>query len=402
MVAFRGLALDAMRRIFALLLAAVPALAAAPAGAADKLKIGFITTLSSPAVTAGPEMLDGFKLGIADSGGALGGRAVDLVIGDDQAKPDIGVNLARKMLDEDHVQLIAGIIPSNVLLAVAHTVLPRKVPLISTNAGASALAGAECNLYFFNVSYQNDQAAEAMALALNQKGIENAYLIAANYAAGQDMTTGFKRRFKGIILGETYTPLGQFDFAAELAEIRATHPKAVFVFEQSGAPIINFVKQYAQAGLKEEIPLYSVSFILDEVSLPGMGDAALGIQSAGYWSADLDNPASRAFVAHFTSTYHRKPSIFAAASYDGARLIDAALTAVDGHIERQADFLAALAAAKFASVRGTFAFNRNHYPIQDFYLSEVVREVSGALAQSYRRTIVEASADSYVGQCKLP
>jgi branched-chain amino acid transport system substrate-binding protein len=389
-------------RIFPLLLAAALALEASAVLAADKLKIGFITTLSSPAATAGPEMLDGFKLGIADSGGTLGGREIELIVGDDQLKPDIGVSLARKMLDEDRVQLIAGIVPSNVLLAVAHTVLPRKIPLVSTNAGVSALAGAECNPYFFNVSYQNDQAAEAMALYLNRQGVENAYLVAANYAAGRDMTEGFKRVFKGQILGETYTPLGQFDFAAELAEIRAARPKSVFVFEQSGAPIINFVKQYAEAGLKSDIPLYSVSFILDEESLPAMGDAALGIRSAGYWSAGLDNPASRAFVAHFTATYHRRPTIFAAASYDGARLIDAALKAVDGQTERQADFLAALQAANFASVRGKFRFNRNHYPIQNFYLSEVVREASGALAQSYRETIVEDYADAYVGQCKLP
>jgi branched-chain amino acid transport system substrate-binding protein len=392
-----------MIRAVARLLPAIAALAfaASPVAAAEPLKIGLITTLSSPAATAGPEMLDGFKLGIKDSGDGLGGRKIELIVGDDQLKPDVAVNIARKMLDEDRVQLIAGIIPSNVLLAVAHTVLPRKIPLLSLNAGASQLAGAECSPYFFNLSYQNDQAAEAMALYMQKKGIKNAYLVAANYAAGRDMTSGFKRVFKGDIVGETYTPLNQFDFVAEMAEIRAAKPDSVFFFEQSGAPVINFVKQFAEAGLKGKIPLYGVSFVLDESSLPGMGDAATGIKSAGYWSPSLDFPASREFVAHFTAEYHRRPSIFAAVAYDGARLIDAALRQVGGDIEKRDDFLKALAAANFASVRGTFRFNTNHYPIQSFYLSEVERDASGAIVDAYRENIVDAYADSYVGQCKM-
>jgi branched-chain amino acid transport system substrate-binding protein len=392
-----------MIRAVARLLPAIAALAfaASPVAAAEPLKIGLITTLSSPAATAGPEMLDGFKLGIKDSGDGLGGRKIELIVGDDQLKPDVAVNIARKMLDEDRVQLIAGIIPSNVLLAVAHTVLPRKIPLLSLNAGASQLAGAECSPYFFNLSYQNDQAAEAMALYMQKKGIKNAYLVAANYAAGRDMTSGFKRVFKGDIVGETYTPLNQFDFVAEMAEIRAAKPDSVFFFEQSGAPVINFVKQFAEAGLKGKIPLYGVSFVLDESSLPGMGDAATGIKSAGYWSPSLDFPASREFVAHFTAEYHRRPSIFAAVAYDGARLIDAALRQVGGDIEKRDDFLKALVAANFASVRGTFRFNTNHYPIQSFYLSEVERDASGAIVDAYRENIVDAYADSYVGQCKM-
>ena len=203
------------------------------------------------------------------------------------------------MLDEDKVKIVAGIIPSNVMLAVAHVVLPRHVFLLSLNAGPSQLAGAGCDPDFFSVSYQNDTAAEAMALYLQQHDVKRVFLVAANYAAGRDMTTGFKRYFKGTIAGEIYTPLSQFDFAAEMAEIRAARPDAVFFFEQSGSPAINFVRQYAEAGLKGKIPLYGVTFILDESSLPGMGDAALGIESAAYWSAGLDNPASRDFVAHF-------------------------------------------------------------------------------------------------------
>lgn len=392
---------DVTGRIVSYAVLAALACAPAPAQAADKLKIGLIDTLSSPNATAGPEMLDGFKLGIADSGDRLGGREVDLVVGDDQLKPNVGVQLARKMLDEDKVQIITGIIPSNVMLAVAHAVLPRKVFLLSLNAGPSQLAGRECDPYFFAVSYQNDTAAAAMGLHLQEHGAKRAFLVAANYAAGRDMTSGFKRAFKGEIAGEIYTPLTQFDFAAEMAEIRAAKPDAVFFFEQSGSPAINFVRQYAEAGLKGAIPLYGVTFVLDESSLPGMGDAALGIESAAYWSTGLDNDASRTFVAHFRAAHHREPTIFAATAYDGARLIDAALKKVDGHIERADEFRKALEAAPFASVRGPIRFNTNYFPIQNFYLSKVARDANGALTNVLEGVIVKDLANSYVGECKM-
>jgi len=239
--------------------------------AADKVKIGFITTLSNPSLAAGPDLLDGFKLGIEDSPGM--GERVDLIVNDDQGKPDVGVQVARKLLDEDKVQLISGIVPSNIMLAVAHTVLPRKVFLVSVQAGPSQLAGPECNPYFFAASDETDTASEVLGTYLNRKGIKDLYMIAANYAAGRDLTTGLKRSYAGKVSGETYTPLGQLDYAAELAEIRNVHPEAVFFFQQSGNSSINFVKQYAEAGLKGAVPLYSVSTILDEQTLPGMGDA---------------------------------------------------------------------------------------------------------------------------------
>ena len=389
-----------MQRIVLLLLPFVaPALALAQG--AEKLKIGLITTLSSPAATAGPEMVDGFKLGIKDSGDALGGRPVDLVIGDDQLKPDVSVQLARKMLDEDKVQIIAGMIPSNVALAVAHVVLPRKVFLLSLNAGPSQLAGAECSPYFFSVSYQNDTAAEAMGRYLQDKGKTRAAIIVANYAAGRDMATGFKRYFKGEIVREIYTPLGQFDFAAELAEIRALKPDAVFYFEQSGSPSINLVRQYAESGLKGETPLYGVTFVLDESSLPGMGDAALGIESASYWNAALDYPAAQTFVAHFRAAYHREPTIFAATAYDGARLIDGAVRKVGGHVEHADEFREALEAAPFESVRGPLRFNTNHFPIQNFYLAQVGRDAAGNFTNLFKGIIVKDLADSYVRGCTM-
>jgi branched-chain amino acid transport system substrate-binding protein len=377
-------------------------LLATPAGwAADKLKIGFISSFSTPTSTVGPDVYDGFTLALQESGGKLGGREVELVKGDDQFKPDVAVQLARKMMDEDKVQLITGIVPSNNMIAVAHTVLPRKLFILSTNSGPSQFAGAECNPNFFVASFQNDTTPMAMGTYLSKKGVKRVYLMGANYAAGKDMLAGFKRTFKGEIVGEVYTPLPQFDFAAELAEIRAAKPDAVFFFYNAGAASINFVKQFAEAGLKDTIPLYATNFSLDEQTLPAMGDAALGVELSTFWSADLDNAANKAFVQHFIAQYQRRPTVFSADGYDSARLLDAALKAVDGQIERADDFRKALEAAKFDSVRGKFAFSTNHFPIESFYLAEVKRDAAGNLYNSLKGTIVEDMPDPYVAECKM-
>ena len=383
------------------ILFALAALAPGSAGAADPLRIGFISTLSSPTSTAGPDMLDAFKLGLAEAGGKLGGRAVELFVEDDQMKPDVGVQLARKMLDEKKVNLITGTVLSNVMLAEAHTILPRKVFILSINAGPSLLAGKECSPYLFVASYQSDTPAEAVGIYLRNRSVKKVSVIAPNYTAGRDIITGFKRGFASPVASETYTPLDQFDFAAELAEIRSASPDAVFFFYTSGAPSTNFVKQYAEAGLKGKIPLYGVAFSLDELTLPGMGDAAIGVKDGTFWTADMDNPANHAFVEHFEATYHHRPSIFAAHAYDGVRMLNAALTAVKGDIENADAFRAALEHVKFDSVRGHFRFNKNQFPIQDLHLAEVVKDKSGAPINTYRELIEKDHQDAYVGECKM-
>ncbi|HXQ51697.1 MAG TPA: ABC transporter substrate-binding protein [Stellaceae bacterium] len=387
-----------MRPIPVLLLSVSLLLVASQGRAADKVKVGFISSLSNPSLAAGPELLDGFRLGIADAGAS---DRIELVVNDDQGKPDIGVQLARKMIDEDKVQIITGIVPSNIMLAVARSALPRKVFIVSVQAGPSELAGKECSPYFFAASDETDTASEGMGLYLNKAGKKKLYLVAANYAAGRDIVTGIKRSFKGSVIGETYTPLGQLDYAAELAEARAASPDSVFFFEQSGNASINFVKQYAEAGLKDKVPLYGVSTVIDEETLPGMGDAAVGLKSAGFWGANLDNPANRAMVAHFEAQHHRRPSVFTIFAYDGARLIDSAIRAVDGHVERADEFRAALKAAKFDSVRGKFRFNTNQFPIQNIYLLEVTRTASGALENNVTETMAEDYPDAYAGDCPM-
>jgi branched-chain amino acid transport system substrate-binding protein len=369
--------------------------------AQDKLKIGFITTLSWPGTTNGKEILDAFNLALDEAHGEMGGRPVDLVVGDDVNKPDLGVQLARRMIEEDKVALITGFVGSNVTIAVANVVLPRKIPMLVLNGGPSSLAGAGCNPDLFDVAFQSDTPAEAMAIELQNEGAKSVFLMTQNWSAGRDALSGFKRYFKGTVAGETYAPLDQFDYASDLAELRAAHPQAMYFFFTGGAAVINFVKQLAEAGLKGQVAAYTQTNPLDDQTLPGIGDAALGIESSGQWSEDLDNAANRTFVQDFEKKYGRHPSITAANGYDGARLLAAALAQTHGKTEPQDAFLAALRSAKFDSVRGSFKFNRNHFPIQSFYLSKVERDRDGALRNRLEKTIVADHPDSYVGQCKM-
>ncbi len=368
--------------------------------AEEPIRIGFISTFSGPQASLGQEQADGFKLALQKLGNKLGGRSVEVFYGDDQAKPDVARQLADRMIERDKVSIVTGINFSNVLLAVAKPVLDSGAFYVGTNAGPSIFAGKQCNPNFFSVSFQNDTTTEVMGTYMQNKGIGNVYLLAPNYPAGKDMLSGFKRNFKGKLAGEVYTTFGQLDYAAEIAQIRAAKPSAVFLFLPGGMGI-SFVKQYAQAGLKDEIPLFTGAAVIDQTVLPALGDEALGMTTAYFWSEFSELPESQAFARDFEATYNRIPAPMAASAYDTANLLDAALTKIGGQVEDSDAFRAALKAADFRSVRGNFSFNSNHFPIQDFYVSTVVRDNKGRLVNGPGELIAKSVADSYASKCEM-
>jgi branched-chain amino acid transport system substrate-binding protein len=376
------------------------ALLVSPAEAEDQVKIGFIATLSGNGAPLGQDLLDGFNLGVKHAQGRLGGLHTEVIVGDDQLKPEIGRELALKMVERDRVDIITGIVFSNVMLALAKPVLDSGTFLISANAGPSELAGKGCHKNFFNVSWQNDNTHEAMGHYLKEKGVKSVFLLAPNYPAGTDALTGFKRYYAGQIAGELYTKLGQPDYGAELAQIRAAAPQATFAFYPGGMAV-NFVKQYAQAGLKETIPLYGPSFLLDQTSLPAQGEAAVGMFNTSFWSPDLQNPKNQTFVADFRADFGRVPSGFAAQGYDAAQLIDSAIRAVGGKLGDKDAFRKALEEAAFTSVRGPFKFNKNHFPIQNFYLCEVVLGADGTPINRTVSIVFEGHGDAYAKECRM-
>ena len=383
-----------------LVVAAIAALMlAGPATAQQKLKIGFITTLSGPQGIIGRHEKDSVELALDHLGRKVGGLETEVIYGDDQTKPDIGVQVADEMLKKHQVDIVAGVIWSNVMLAVVPTVTGAGKIMVGTNAGASPLAGSQCNELYFSTSWNNDQAPEAMGKFLQEQGINDLYIMAPNYQAGKDMVAGLKRNYKGRIVDEIYTKLGQQDYQAEISQLRSKNPKAVYVFYPGGMGI-QFVKQYAQAGLREQIPLYSV-YTVDETTLPALQESALGQYEARFWSPDIKIPASQKYVADFRKKFGYTPSFYGAQSYDGILLIDSAVRAVKGNVKDTKGMVAAMRKADFASIRGKFTYNVNHHPIENFYLLRAVRGSGGEVEMAIQKTVFENYKDSYYQDCKM-
>lgn len=358
---------------------------------AEPVKIGVITTLSGGGAGLGIDMRDAFTLAMKQSGN----KDVELVIEDDAQKPELAVQIAEKMIQGDKVDLMTGIIWSNLAMAVVPNTVAQDVIYLSPNAGPSALAGQNCNPNYFNVAYQNDNFHEAMGQYAN-KDYKNAFILAPNYPAGKDALTGFKRYYKGALAGEIYTQVGQTDYAAEIAQIRASGADSVYFFLPGGMGIA-FMKQYAQSGVG--IPVTGPGFSFSQDVLPAIGDAALGVKNSATWSKDLDNEANKKFVEAFRAEYKRLPSIYAAQSWDTANLILAALSKAD--VKDKDAFRAALKAADFKSVRGEFAFNNNNHPIQNVYIREVVKEDDGVLTNKIIATAFEHHKDAYAEKCAM-
>jgi branched-chain amino acid transport system substrate-binding protein len=381
-------------------LATVLALAAAPAAAQDSAKIGFVTTLSGPAAAIGNDMRDGFELALDHLGRKVGGLSVQVIYEDDQQKPEVGKQKTDKLIEADRVSFLTGYIWSNVLLASLKPAVDAQTFLISANAGPSQIAGELCSPWFFSVSWQGDQVPQAIGEYLNQKGVKSAFLIAPNYAAGKDVIAGLKANFKGGTVGEEYTKWpDQLDFSVELAKARAAKPGAVFAF-YPGAAGIQFLTQYAQAGLKAQIPLYT-SFVVDALSLPRLNDLAIGIPGAQHWVNDLPNDANKRFVADFRTKYRRYPSFYAAQAYDSAKLIDSAVAAVKGDVGNKEGMRDAMRKADYASVRGRYRYGNNHFPIQNFYLQEAVKDADGTFTLKTVATALKDHQDRYHAQCPM-
>lgn len=385
----------------ALTLVAGTSLVATSVWAQSPVKIGMITTLSTPGGYLGEDVRDGFMLAVSEEGGKLGGTPVEVLIEDDGVNPVNGKQIAERFIERDRVSIITGIIFSNISPVVAPMARKAGLFYISPNSGPSQFAGAQCHEDYFVASWQNDTLHESAGIAATELGYKSALIMAPNYQAGKDALNGFKRYFKGQIVDEIYVKLGQTDYAAEIAKIRSANPEMVFQFLPGGMGI-NFLKQYSQAGLMGKIPQVLAAPSMDIKIMSAIGPGAAGIMNTSHWNHDLDNAANKRFLAGFRSKYNREPTVYASQGYDTAKLIASALRATGGKVlEDKTGFRAALKAANFESTRGKFRFGKNNHPIHHWYLREVVQE-NGKMANRIVRTIAEDHQDSYVSKCPLP
>jgi branched-chain amino acid transport system substrate-binding protein len=365
-------------------------LGVAPSAAQDEpVKIGMITTLSGGGAGLGIDVRDGFMLAIEQSGR----DDIEVIIEDDQQRPEVAVRLSDEMIQSDDVDIMTGIIWSNLAMAVVPSAVAQNVFYLSPNAGPSQLAGQGCHPLYFNVAWQNDALHEAAGAYANSAGYENSFILAPNYPAGQDALTGYKRMYEGGLAGELFTELGQTDYASEIAQIRASGADSVYLFLPGGMGIA-FVKQYADSGL--DIPLIGPAFSFDQGILQAVGADALGIVNTSQWNRDIDNPTNAAFVESFVEAYDRLPSLYASQGFDTANLILSALETASP--DDQDAFRAALAAADFDSTRGDFAFGPNQHPVQDIYVREVIQD-GDVFTNRILEVALEDHGDAYADQC---
>jgi branched-chain amino acid transport system substrate-binding protein len=372
-------------------------LSAHAAGAQEKIKVGVILTLSGPAAGLGQQARDGFALAVKDLGGKMGGKDVEVVVADDELKPDGAVSKVKGLLERDKVDFVVGPIFSNILQAIHKPVTDNKTFLISPNAGPSSYAGKNCNPYFYVTSYQNDQVHEILGKVAQDRGYKRVYIMVPNYQAGKDSVAGFKLDYKGEIVEESYIPLGTLDFQVELSKIASLKPDAVFTFMPGGMGV-GLVKQFKQAGLADQIPVLS-AFTVDESTLPAQQDAAVGMFGGADWAPNLDNPQNKKFVAGYEAAYNSVPGTYAMQGYDAALLIDSAVKAVKGDLSNKDAVIAALKKADFTSLRGGFKFNTNGYPIQDFYLTKVAKRPDGKFQTEIVQKVFENYGDRYAKDC---
>ncbi len=354
-----------------------------------KIKIGMITTLSGGGSGLGIDVRDGFLLAIK------GDNHFEVIVKDDQRKPDIAVQIADKMIQSDKVDVLTGIIWSNLAMAVVPAAVKQGKFYLSPNAGPSKLAGKGCHKNYFNVAWQNDNLHEAAGGYGNTAGYKNSFILAPNYPAGKDALTGYKRFFKGKIEKELYTKLGQKDYAAEIAQIRSSKADSIYFFLPGGMGI-SFMKQLSQSGIN--IPVIGPAFSFDQGILKAVGDSALGVKNTSQWSKDLDNKANKKFVQDFQKEYGRLPSLYASQGYDTGKLLISALNVAD--VKDQDKFRSALKNANFESTRGSFKFDTNQHPIQDIYVREVIKE-GKILTNKIISIGLKNRSNAYVKDCPL-
>ena len=393
-----------MNTRYGMMIGALAALSVAmPHAGAQELRIGFMTTATGGGAVLGKHQMNGWKLGLehegwTKDGDKLGGVPMRLFEADDQAKPDVAVTAAQKFLQQDKVQLVVGMIWSNILMPVQKLAIDAKVGVVGTNAGTSVIAGENCSPYFISTSWQGDQPAEAVGAMITKDKVKTIYLLAPNYQGGKDLISGVKRGMQGVqIVGEDLFKLGESDFQANISKLRAAKPEAVFVFAP-GAMGPAFVKQWHSAGLGKEIKLYSAHTI-DWVTLPAIGEAGIGAAEGIQWTPDLDNAVNKTFVKDYVAKFGHTPSNFAEQSYQAARLIAAGVKSVNGKVDDVLPLMTAMRKVSFPSARGPYKYNVNGFPIQTFYKAEVIKGADGKPTIVNRGPVMSDAKDAYWEKC---
>lgn len=337
-----------------------------------KLRVGLMLPATGTFADLGAATVNGFKLFVNENGGRLAGREVEYFTVDDESDASKGVENANKLIKRDKVDVLVGTIHSGVALAMSKVARETKTLMIVPNAGTDEITGALCAPNIFRTSFSNWQQGFAMGKVLGDKKVQRVVTLTWSYIAGQQYVGGFKESFEksgGKVVKEMTLPFPDVEFQAQLTEIAALKPDAVFVFF-AGAAGTKFVKDYAAAGLIKTIPLYSPGFLTE--NLASLGDAGQGLYTTQHYGDGLTNPKNDAFRLSYIKTYKRQPDVYAVQGYDSAQLLLSGLQAVKGDVNKRSEMIKAMESARIDSPRGEFTLSKAHNPVQDFYLRQSV------------------------------
>jgi branched-chain amino acid transport system substrate-binding protein len=353
---------------------ALTALTPLNAGAqtSNKIKVGLMLPATGTFAALGTAIENGFRLYVTEQGGKLGGREIEFVKVDDESDPAKATDNVNKLVKRDNVDVLVGTVHSGVAMAMAKVAKDTGTLLIVPNAGADAVTGPMCAPNIFRSSFSNWQPGYAMGEVVAKRGHKKVVTITWKYAAGDESVRGFKEAFEkagGKVVKELSLPFPNVEFQALLTEIAATKPDAVYTFFAGGGAV-KFVKDYAAAGLKKNIPLYGAGFVTDG-TLEAQGADADGLFTTLHYADSLGTPRDNAFRLAYAKTFKLQPDVYAVQGYDAAQMLGVGLNAVKGDVSKKAEFAAALRAAKIDSPRGPFTLSKSHNPVQDIYLRQV-------------------------------
>ncbi|MCA3188264.1 MULTISPECIES: ABC transporter substrate-binding protein [unclassified Cupriavidus] len=352
--------------------AAVAQTAPAAAGAAGKVKVGFMLPYTGTYAALGTAIENGFRMYVQQQGGKLGGRDVEYFKVDDESDPAKAPENATKLIRRDQVDVVVGTVHSGVQMGIVKVAKENNTLLIIPNAGVDEATGPLCGPNIFRSSFSNWQPGYAMGHVLAERGMKKVVTLTWKYAAGEQSVKGFKEAFEakgGKVVKELSLPFPNVEFQALITEVASLKPDAVFVFFAGGGAV-KFVKDWQAAGLKDKIPLYGSGFLTDG-TLEAQGAAAQGLETTLHYADGLSNARDKAFRLDYAKTYKLQPDVYAVQGYDAAQLLAAGANAVKGDMTRKPDIIKAMEAAKVDSPRGAFTLSKAHNPVQDFYLRKV-------------------------------
>jgi branched-chain amino acid transport system substrate-binding protein len=340
------------------------------------LKVGLVLPYTGVYAVLGESITQAMELVFARENWTVAGRKIEMIKEDDEMKPPVGIRKTEKLIDSDKVDILTGPVHSGILMGMRDKVHGSKTILIVSNAGADAISRERCSKWIFRTSFSNWQPCQPMGGWVAKNVAKEVFLTAPNYQAGKDMMNAFKETFVpagGKVVDEDYPKLGETDYAPYLTKIRQSKAKAVFAFF-SGTDAVNFVKQYDQFGLKQQVKLTGAGFLTEPDVLPAQGQSALGVITGHFYTPLLDNPTNQRFVKDFREKFGGKmPDGFACQGYDTAEVIVRALKAVKGNTQDKDKLVEVIAKLEFDSPRGRFRFDpKTHNVIQPFiYIREV-------------------------------